>query len=83
MFDLVLMPNSIPVSGLRRSEVGTLVGVSNGTTRTVLTASDGLASPPATAVCGNRPYVTDGGLYEPHDAQLQSGKSDLGALLSP
>ncbi|SOD71784.1 hypothetical protein SAMN06272781_2845 [Streptomyces sp. 1222.2] len=54
----------------------------NGTTRTVLTASDGLASPTATAVRGKRLYITDGGLNEPHDAQVQSGKIDLGALLS-
>lgn len=55
----------------------------NGTTRTVLTASDGLASPTATAVRGKRLYITDGGLNEPHDAQVQSGRIDLGALLSP
>ncbi|MEH0575992.1 MULTISPECIES: hypothetical protein [Streptomyces] len=54
----------------------------NGTTRTVLTASDGLASPTATAVRGKRLYITDGGLNEPHDARVQSGKIDLGALLS-
>ncbi|MET9449012.1 hypothetical protein [Streptomyces cinerochromogenes] len=51
----------------------------NGTTRTVLTASDGLGSPTATAVRGKRLYITDGGLNEPHDAQVQSGKIDLGA----
>lgn len=54
----------------------------NGTTRTVLTASDGLASPTATAVRGMRLYITDGGLSEPHDAKLQSGKINLGTLLS-
>lgn len=54
----------------------------DGTTRTVLTASDGLASPTATAVRGKRLYITDGGLNELHDAKLQSGKIDLGALLS-
>ncbi|GAX50277.1 hypothetical protein [Streptomyces olivochromogenes] len=54
----------------------------NGTTRTVLTASDGLASPTATAVRGKRLYITDGGLDAPHDARLQSGKVDLGAPLS-
>ncbi|MFD3580842.1 SMP-30/gluconolactonase/LRE family protein [Streptomyces sp. NPDC058683] len=54
----------------------------DGTTRTVLTASDGLASPTATAVRGQRLYITDGGLNEPHDAKLQTGTIDLGALLS-
>ncbi len=38
--------------------------------------------PTATAVRGKRLYITDGGLDEPHDAQVQSGKIDLGALLS-
>lgn len=54
----------------------------NGSTKTVLTAADGLASPTATAVRGKRLYITDGGLNEPHDAKLQSAKIDLGALLS-
>ncbi|MET8080646.1 hypothetical protein [Streptomyces sp. NPDC005303] len=54
----------------------------DGTTKTVLTASDGLASPTATAVRGKQLYITDGGLNEPHDAKLQSGKINLAALLS-
>ncbi|MEH0411041.1 hypothetical protein [Streptomyces scabiei] len=54
----------------------------DGTTKTVLTASDGLASPTATAVRGKRLYITDGGLNEPHDAKLQIGKINLAALLS-
>ncbi|MER5805769.1 hypothetical protein [Streptomyces mirabilis] len=51
----------------------------NGTTRTVLTASDGLASP--TAVRGTTLYVTDGGLVAPHHPMLQTGKINLSALI--
>ncbi len=55
----------------------------DGTTTTVLTASDGLASPTATAVRGNRLYITDAGLNEPHDAKLQSAVISLGAPGGP
>ncbi|MFH0176516.1 hypothetical protein ACIA6D_30010 [Streptomyces cacaoi] len=54
----------------------------NGTTKTVLTAADGLASPSSTAVRGKQLYITDGGLNEPHDAKLQRGTINLGALLA-
>ncbi|MEV0638425.1 hypothetical protein AB0I77_26480 [Streptomyces sp. NPDC050619] len=46
------------------------------TTETVLTASDGLASPTSTAVRGNRLYVTNAGFAEPHGAKVQSGTID-------
>ncbi|MFD7283488.1 SMP-30/gluconolactonase/LRE family protein [Streptomyces sp. NPDC059862] len=55
----------------------------NGTTKTVLTASDGLASPTATAVRGKRLYITHAGLTKPHDAKLQRGNINLRALLAP
>ncbi|MFF8022111.1 SMP-30/gluconolactonase/LRE family protein [Streptomyces sp. NPDC007896] len=45
----------------------------DGTTETVLTASDGLASPTSIAVRGNRLYITDAGFAEPHDAKVQRG----------
>ncbi|MER7687270.1 hypothetical protein [Streptomyces sp. NPDC097610] len=51
-----------------------------GKTRTVLTASDGLASPSATGVRGDQLYVLDGGLVAPHHAQLQRGTINLSAL---
>ncbi|MFC5911540.1 hypothetical protein [Streptacidiphilus monticola] len=37
----------------------------------MLTATDGLASPTATAVRGTDLYITDAGLATPHHAQLQ------------
>ncbi|MEU6259749.1 hypothetical protein [Streptomyces sp. NPDC047043] len=51
-----------------------------GVTETALTASDGLASPTAIAVHGNRIYVTDAGFPEPHDAKVQRGTIDPAAL---
>lgn len=54
----------------------------NGTYKAVLTSADGLASPSATAVRGNRLYITDGGVPEPHDAKLQTGKINVAALLA-
>ncbi|WP_234342944.1 SMP-30/gluconolactonase/LRE family protein [Streptomyces fulvoviolaceus] len=51
-----------------------------GTTETVLTALDGLASPTATAVRGNRIYITNAGITEqPHDAKVQRGTINLTA----
>jgi hypothetical protein len=41
---------------------------------------DGLASPSATAVRGDRLYITDGGVAEPHDAKLQIGRINVAAL---
>jgi hypothetical protein len=41
---------------------------------------DGLASPSATAVRGDRLYITDGGVAEPHDATLQIGRINVAAL---
>ncbi|MET9761957.1 SMP-30/gluconolactonase/LRE family protein [Streptomyces sp. NPDC006372] len=54
----------------------------NGTTKTALTASDGLASPTATAVSGRQLYITNAGLTKPHDAKLQRGDIKLRALFS-
>ncbi len=54
----------------------------NGTYKAVLTSVDGLASPSATAVRGNRLYITDGGVAEPHDAKLQTGRINVAALLA-
>jgi sugar lactone lactonase YvrE len=54
----------------------------DGTYKPVLTSADGLASPSATAVRGNRLYITDGGVPEPHDAKLQTGKINITALLA-
>ncbi|MEO6083264.1 MAG: hypothetical protein ABIQ18_09165 [Umezawaea sp.] len=54
----------------------------NGTHQPVLTTVDGLASPSATAVRGDRLYITDGGVLEPHDAKLQMGKINVTALLA-
>jgi sugar lactone lactonase YvrE len=59
-----------------------LVVYPNGTYKAVLTSADGLASPSATAVLGNRLYITDGGVPEPHDAKLQIGKINIAALLT-
>ncbi|MCK9932483.1 hypothetical protein MXD62_36000 [Frankia sp. Mgl5] len=53
----------------------------NGTVRTILTASNGLASPTSTAVHGEQLYITDGGLVPPHDAKLQRATLDVAALL--
>jgi hypothetical protein len=54
----------------------------NGTYKPVLTSADGLASPSATAVRGNRLYIIDGGVPEPHDAKLQTGRINFAALLA-
>jgi hypothetical protein len=54
----------------------------DGTYKAVLTSADGLASPSATAVRGNRLYITDGGVPEPHDAKLQTGRINVAALLA-
>ncbi|WP_245685591.1 SMP-30/gluconolactonase/LRE family protein [Streptomyces yerevanensis] len=54
----------------------------NGTYKPVLTSADGLASPSATAVRGNRLYVTNGGVPEPHDPKLQTGRINFTALLA-
>ncbi|MBE4739586.1 SMP-30/gluconolactonase/LRE family protein [Streptomyces caniscabiei] len=54
----------------------------NGTTKTVLTVSNGLASPTSTAVSGNRLYVTNAGLTAPHDPKLQRGTINLAQLLA-
>lgn len=52
----------------------------NGAKRTVLTRADGLASPTATVVRGQRLYITDGGFAESRDAKLQQGKINFSAL---
>ncbi|MFD3308669.1 hypothetical protein [Streptomyces sp. NPDC058694] len=52
----------------------------DGTTETVLTASNGLASPTSTAVRGNRLYITNAGLTAPHDAKVQRGAINPAAL---
>jgi hypothetical protein len=54
----------------------------NGTTKAVLTSADGLASPSATAIRGDRLYITNGGVPEPHNAKLQTGKINFAALLA-
>ncbi|MEV0738984.1 hypothetical protein AB0I51_24280 [Streptomyces sp. NPDC050549] len=54
----------------------------NGTYKPVLTGADGLASPSATAVRGDRLYITDGGVPEPHDPKLQIAKINFPALLA-
>jgi hypothetical protein len=54
----------------------------NGTYKPVLTSADGLASPSATAVRGDRLYITDGGVPEPHDPKLQTARINLPALLA-
>lgn len=54
----------------------------NGTYKPVLTSADGLASPSATAVRGNRLYITDGGVPEPHDPKLQTAKINIPVLLA-
>lgn len=52
----------------------------DGTTETVLTSKDGLASPTSTAIHGNRLYITDAGLNEPHDSKVQRGTIDPATL---
>jgi DNA-binding beta-propeller fold protein YncE len=54
----------------------------DGSYKPVLTSADGLASPSATAVRGNRLYITNGGVPEPHDATLQTGRINVAALLA-
>ncbi|MER6161430.1 SMP-30/gluconolactonase/LRE family protein [Streptomyces sp. NPDC001868] len=54
----------------------------NGTYKPVLTSADGLASPSATAVRGNRLYITNGGVPEPHDPKLQTARINFAALLA-
>ncbi|MGW6521757.1 hypothetical protein [Streptomyces sp. NPDC054962] len=54
----------------------------NGTYKAVLTSADGLASPSATAVRGDRLYIIDGGVPEPHDPKLQTARSNFAALLA-
>ncbi|TDU01838.1 hypothetical protein EDD99_0217 [Streptomyces sp. 846.5] len=54
----------------------------NGTHKPVLTSADGLASPSATAVRGDRLYTTDGGVPEPHDPKLQTARINFAALLA-
>ncbi|WP_406436591.1 hypothetical protein OHB14_61960 [Streptomyces sp. NBC_01613] len=54
----------------------------SGTYKPVLTSADGLASPSATAVRGDRLYITDGGVPEPHDPKLQTGRINFAALLA-
>ncbi|MFI6543029.1 SMP-30/gluconolactonase/LRE family protein [Streptomyces prunicolor] len=54
----------------------------NGTYKAVLTSVDGLASPSATAVRGDRLYITDGGVPEPHDPKLQTARINFAALLA-
>ncbi|MDH6628593.1 hypothetical protein M2271_006426 [Streptomyces sp. LBL] len=53
-----------------------------GTYKPVLTSADGLASPSATAVRGERLYITDGGVPEPHDPKLQTARINFPALLA-
>jgi sugar lactone lactonase YvrE len=54
----------------------------DGTYEAVLTSADGLTSPSATAVRGDRLYITDGGVSEPHDAKVQTGTINIAALLA-
>ena len=54
----------------------------DGTTKTVLTAAEGLGSPTATAVRGTRLYITDAGFAAPNIAKLQQGQINLSALFS-
>jgi len=54
----------------------------DGTEKAVLTSADGLASPSATAVRGDRLYITDGGVPEPHDPKLQTARINFPALLA-
>jgi hypothetical protein len=59
-----------------------LVIYPNGTYKPVLTSADGLASPSATAVRGDRLYITDGGVPDPHDPKLQTARINFPALLA-
>ncbi|MET7655398.1 hypothetical protein [Streptomyces sp. NPDC005486] len=59
-----------------------LVIYPNGTYKAVLTSADGLASPSATAVRGDRLYITDGGVPDPHDPKLQTARINFPALLA-
>ncbi|MCX5236036.1 hypothetical protein OG824_12575 [Streptomyces prunicolor] len=43
---------------------------------------DGLASRSATAVRGDRLYITDGGVPEPRDPKLQTARISFPALLA-
>ncbi|WP_262699510.1 MULTISPECIES: SMP-30/gluconolactonase/LRE family protein [Streptomyces] len=53
----------------------------DGTKKTVLTAEDGIASLTATAVRGDRLYITDSSLDQtPHEPKLQQGKINFFAL---
>ncbi|WP_308286583.1 SMP-30/gluconolactonase/LRE family protein [Streptomyces griseorubiginosus] len=45
----------------------------DGTAESVLTVSDGLASPTSVAVRGDRLYITNAGFAEPHHAKVQRG----------
>ncbi|WP_328364325.1 hypothetical protein OG800_32640 [Streptomyces sp. NBC_00445] len=54
----------------------------NGTYKPVLTSADGLTSPSATAIRGDRLYVTNGGVPEPHDPKLQTARINFPALLA-
>ncbi|MCX4697121.1 hypothetical protein [Streptomyces sp. NBC_01373] len=54
----------------------------NGTYKPILTSTDGLASPSATAVLGDRLYITDGGVPEPHDPKLRTARINFPALLA-
>jgi hypothetical protein len=54
----------------------------DGTYKAVLTSADGLASPSATAVRGDRLYITDGGVPEPHGAKPQTAKINFDAFLA-
>ncbi|ULR48438.1 hypothetical protein [Streptomyces deccanensis] len=54
----------------------------DGNYKAILTSADGLASPSATAVRGDRLYITDGGVPEPHDAKLQTARINFPALLA-
>jgi hypothetical protein len=48
----------------------------------ILTSADHLASPSATAVRGDRLYVTDSGVPDPHDPKPQTARINLPALLA-
>ncbi|MEJ3750674.1 hypothetical protein WEI85_46385 [Actinomycetes bacterium KLBMP 9797] len=54
----------------------------NGAYKAVLTSADGLASPSATAVRGYQLYITNGGVPQPHDAKLQTGRINVAALIA-
>ncbi|WP_411149505.1 SMP-30/gluconolactonase/LRE family protein [Streptomyces sp. A30] len=54
----------------------------NGTYKPILTSADGLASPSATAVRGDRLFITDGGVPAPHDPKLQTARINVPALLA-